>query len=386
MIDAMMQPIATLMQRTDHLPRRRWSPWMIDWSNSHRRSPSFSVTLRPACPSWRSSPERCLVTSSRGTLTSVFLMIFMVLRLQWSLLARSFPRGVSCSKLSGHWRPRWETCPNCEKKMSPIVRAWRMLRIPIARLPLGFVPLWRRWRSCLQAGLRPSRSCLQVSPRPLVEPPTCFRINSVLIFFVVTARNGSMFFLGPCQVLVVQSFAFSFRLSEVRSLIEWLLRSFCTYCENPMLRILNSFSSCGDIDVRLQGDSVAWHYVFFLSTRCRCERGSYSARVPRSSLAGVHRVFVFHILEEEAEDPENEQDDSREERQQEVEGRIAESQNNHIMSAWRWDGVKCALHAKLELEPWATCVIKCVVTQRENVTCEVCCSHPPLVAADCYQL
>ena len=69
----------------------------------------------------------------------------------------------------------------------------------------------------------------------------------------------------------------------------------------------------------------------FLSTRC--ERGSYSARVPRSSLAGVHRVFVFHILEEEAEDPENEQDDSREEGQQEVEGRIAESQNNHIMSA-----------------------------------------------------
>ena len=66
---------------------------------------------------------------------------------------------------------------------------------------------------------------------------------------------------------------------------------------------------------------------------------------------GVHRVFVLHILEEEAEDPENEQDDRREEGQQEVEGRIAESQNNHIMSAWRWDGVKCALHAKLELEP-----------------------------------
>ena len=38
--------------------------------------------------------------------------------------------------------------------------------------------------------------------------------------------------------------------------------------------------------------------------------------------------FVPHIMEEEAEDQEDEQD-----RQQEVEGRIAESQNNHIMSA-----------------------------------------------------
>ena len=62
-------------------------------------------------------------------------------------------------------------------------------------------------------------------------------------------------------------------------------------------------------------------------------RGSYSSRVPRSSLARVRRVLVPHIMEEEAEDPENEQDDRREDRQQEVEGRIAESQNNHIMSA-----------------------------------------------------
>ena len=38
-------------------------------------------------------------------------------------------------------------------------------------------------------------------------------------------------------------------------------------------------------------------------------------------------------MEEEAEDPENEQEDRREEGQQEVEGRVAESQNNHIMSA-----------------------------------------------------
>ena len=62
-------------------------------------------------------------------------------------------------------------------------------------------------------------------------------------------------------------------------------------------------------------------------------RGSYSATVPRSSLTRVHRVFVHHIVEEEAEDPKNEPDDRREDGQQEVKGRIAESQDNHIMSA-----------------------------------------------------
>ena len=38
-------------------------------------------------------------------------------------------------------------------------------------------------------------------------------------------------------------------------------------------------------------------------------------------------------MEEEGEDQEAEKDDRREGGQQEVEGRIAESQNNHIMSA-----------------------------------------------------
>ena len=33
--------------------------------------------------------------------------------------------------------------------------------------------------------------------------------------YLLTARNGSVFLLGSCQVLVVQSFAFSFRLSKV---------------------------------------------------------------------------------------------------------------------------------------------------------------------------
>ena len=41
-------------------------------------------------------------------------------------------------------------------------------------------------------------------------------------------------------------------------------------------------------------------------------RGSYSARVPWSSLARVHREFVHHIVEDEVDGQEERQDDSRE--------------------------------------------------------------------------
>ena len=111
-------------------------------------------------------------------------------------------------------------------------------------------------------------------------------------------------------------------------------------------------------------------------------RGSYSARVPRSSLARVRRVLVPHIMEEEGEDQENEKDDRKEDRQQEVERRVAESQNNHIMSAWRWDGVKCALHAKLE--PMSMWHLNVRMQVRENVTCEVCLSHDPSRCQSCF--
>ena len=61
---------------------------------------------------------------------------------------------------------------------------------------------------------------------------------------------------------------------------------------------------------------------------------SYSARVPRSSLARVRRVLVPHILEEEAEDPENEQDDRKE-----------ESQRVRTTSRAHEDGMECEMCA-----------------------------------------
>ena len=41
-------------------------------------------------------------------------------------------------------------------------------------------------------------------------------------------------------------------------------------------------------------------------------RGSYSARVPRSSLADVHREFVHHILEDEVDGQKEGQGDKNE--------------------------------------------------------------------------
>ena len=60
-------------------------------------------------------------------------------------------------------------------------------------------------------------------------------------------------------------------------------------------------------------------FEMWLSLGSQPVRGSYSARVPRSSSAEVHREFVHHIVEEEADDQEEKQDDKREERQQEEE-------------------------------------------------------------------
>ena len=62
--------------------------------------------------------------------------------------------------------------------------------------------------------------------------------------------------------------------------------------------------------------------------------GSYSARVPKSSLARVHREFVHHIVEDEVDGQEEGHDDRREDGKQRKEsGVVEESQNKH-MGAW----------------------------------------------------
>ena len=63
----------------------------------------------------------------------------------------------------------------------------------------------------------------------------------------------------------------------------------------------------------------------------RSVRGSYSARVPKSSLARVHKEFVHHILEDEVDGQEERQDGKREDgEQREESGVVEESQNKHM--------------------------------------------------------
>ena len=63
-------------------------------------------------------------------------------------------------------------------------------------------------------------------------------------------------------------------------------------------------------------------------------RGSYSARVPRSSLAEVHKEFIHHIVEDEVDSQEERQDDKREDGQQREESGEVEENQTHNMSAW----------------------------------------------------
>ena len=64
-------------------------------------------------------------------------------------------------------------------------------------------------------------------------------------------------------------------------------------------------------------------------------RGAYSARVPRSSLAEVHREFVHHIMDDEVDGQEERQDDKREDGQQREESGVVEETQTHNMSACR---------------------------------------------------
>ena len=56
-------------------------------------------------------------------------------------------------------------------------------------------------------------------------------------------------------------------------------------------------------------------------------RGSYSAKVPRSSLARLHREFVHHILEDEVDGQKEGQGDKREDGEEGEENRVVEENN-----------------------------------------------------------
>ena len=164
------------------------------------------------------------------------------------------------------------------------------------------------------------RISLQVSPRLFVESPSGFRINHVvevftafeLLFFsltnLLTAMDGSLTLLSLCQILVMQSFAFSFRISKVRSLIKSLSRSFCIQRENPMLWISRGqayllvfvfmhipLSLCRQLVVcrreRLHVTAFGKTAILSLERASNCTNMLYSGDV--SKYSGVGRFLVL---------------------------------------------------------------------------------------------
>ena len=93
------------------------------------------------------------------------------------------------------------TCPNSEKK-TPIVRAQRMLRIPIARLPMGLVPLFTTMTKLL-AGWPASLTKLSAGfPATLCGPSSLcsgqprsriLRFLRIVVFFVLLVNCEGRF-------------------------------------------------------------------------------------------------------------------------------------------------------------------------------------------------
>ena len=165
------------------------------------------------------------------------------------------------------------------------------------------------WANFWQFSTDSSSSCLNawIHDRPnkdaklcIVAPSFCLPIRSTdlhIFEHVIPFRGTTMKFLRRvCHILAISQLLQQIYLTHI---------SFFLNCS-----IIVSF-----------GLHSRWMHPKY--TWARSVRGSYSARVPRSSLPRVRKVLVPHIMEEEAEDQENEKDDRSEGGQQEEEGRIA---------------------------------------------------------------
>ena len=124
-----------------------------------------------------------------------------------------------------------ETCPNSEKKNTSR-QGMKNAENSNFSSSIGFGPTlttklfagWLTIMTKLSAGFLATLCRTSIPSRLRVNRVVIFFNSFELLFFslsyLLTAKNGSVFFLGPGQVLVMQSFGFSFRLSKVGSLIE----------------------------------------------------------------------------------------------------------------------------------------------------------------------
>ena len=81
--------------------------------------------------------------------------------------------------------------------------------------------------SLSQQSLRRNGCCLQVSPRPFVEPPTCFKVSRIIIFFVALELLSFALFAELVNLL---------RLAQV--LNEWFFMLVLELLDQPLDRAL----------------------------------------------------------------------------------------------------------------------------------------------------
>ena len=99
-----------------------------------------------------------------------------------------------------------------------------------------------------------SVACLNVSV--LLACCLCLVVEHLLNLVIVPTS-------GTCSTAVLTTQLKVVEARVPRSVIEWFPRSFSIYREDPMLRVLNSFSFDSEVDVLLHGDSVVQQYVVF---------------------------------------------------------------------------------------------------------------------------
>ena len=112
-----------------------------------------------------------------------------------------------------------ETCPNSEKKFTnrqglkndensncSSSNGFGPTLTTMTKLSAGWPAILTKLSAGFSATLCRTSNLFQGQPRSHIL--RCPRIDVLSLSYLLTARNGSIFFLGPCQVLVVQSFAF----------------------------------------------------------------------------------------------------------------------------------------------------------------------------------
>ena len=143
-----------------------------------------------------------------------------------------------------------------QRKKSQIARPWRMLRIPTARLPIGLVPRWWRWRSCL------ARDPDEVVCRFLRDSLWNLQPFELLFFSLsnlLTARDGSVVLLSLCQVVCI---LFSLEQCQV---VDWVVAEvFCLAWEcNASIFEFSLLLLRRRHDSPVQFDRIALCSVFF---------------------------------------------------------------------------------------------------------------------------